>query len=152
MNRKLHFLELMPVWPPDPGELLTPEVIRITNCLYTICTTISTQRRYIAEQVNQVRACRHPLILGRRTSENEQPVSTVTGNAMDGVFKTQVFAAKSRGELPRELIIVPRSGAGPDLHLGRVAWELTTAEQVRAHAKRDLGAYSQWELYFVLTY
>ena len=147
------FLEIQPIWPPRPSpDLLTPEIVETTNRLQRICTEVFTTRGSLATQVNMVRATGHKLTLGKLPAKGEESVSTVVGNSLDDAFKTAVRAAQFRGEIPKDLKITSRTGLGPDLVWGRTAWELTSAEQARAHIRRDLGPCIRWDLYFVLSY
>ena len=50
-----------------------------------------------------------------------------------------------------DLHVTPQGAHGPDLWMGRVAWDITTAEQGRFHYLRDVDP-ARFDFYFVLGY
>src|SRR5262249_49135298 len=100
---------------------------------------VTTGKRHLTAQV--AAAANQP---------GDQPVTTFTGNAIDEIFKRRVKHMLSAGTLPQGLQIAG-PGVSPDLWLGRIAWDLTTAEQGRHHIRRDVHPDpSKWDAYFIL--
>jgi hypothetical protein len=142
------------VWPPDatPSDL-SPHTVEITRTLGRINRDVITKRRFIARQAKNIAAIKHNLTIGKPKKSGEEGISTATGKEIDSIFKDEVRSAQLRGELPKELRIVPGNGRGPDIVLGVTAWELTTAEQARTKVPRDVdGQEMMYDFYFILPY
>jgi len=142
------FLSVRPVWS---NREPTAQEIEVTNKLYRIYQSTVTGSHQIGRQVNAV-----------RNRLGGQPIGAFTGTTIDEAFKSAVRAAKLRGGLPPALQVTPTATAsgtsaarkkGPDVWLDRVAWDITTAEQGRAHISRDVHRDPhRWDIYFVLGY
>jgi hypothetical protein len=144
----MSFLAVRPVWS---NREPTAQEVEVTNKLYRIYQSTVTGRRNISRQVNAV-----------RNRLGSQPIGAFTGTTIDEAFKSAVQRAKLRGGLPLALRVTPTATAsgtsasqkkGPDVWLDRVAWDITTAEQGRAHIARDVHRDPhRWDIYFVLGY
>jgi len=141
-------------WPPDatPADL-PDQIVKVTRTLGLTLNAVTTQGRFIAKQIEHISAVKHTLIVGKPNKCGEETISTVTGKAIDEIFKEEVRAAQLRCELPMDLRVVAGNGRGPDLVWGCTAWELTTAEQARTKVRRDVdGQEMVYDFYFILSY
>ena len=121
---------------------LTTEEAVITNTLYRILREVSFGKPALRQRINYV-----------KKNLGGQKIAAGTGNFIDNLFKTRVLSAKARGELPAILHVTERFERGPDVWLDDIAWDVTTAEQGRAHIDRDvIYDPTGWNVYFILDY
>lgn len=133
------YLPLRPTWS---NRELTQEEVQITQTLYQIFQDVIAERQSLICQVKRVIEQR-----------GNQPITTFTGNVIDDLFKERVRAAIASGDLPKRLQVTPQGVKGPDIWIGRAAWDITTAEQGKYHIKRDVyGDPYRWDVYFLLGY